>query len=64
MLLKSRHGDYKFPGGGVEPGESMQSALQREFLEECGSARSTSASCSGRPSSSCAPSMRSTRCSR
>ncbi|WP_343977577.1 NUDIX domain-containing protein [Kribbella koreensis] len=36
LLLKSRHGDYKFPGGGVEPGESMQSALQREFLEECG----------------------------
>lgn len=36
LLLKSRHGDYKFPGGGVEAGETMASALQREFLEECG----------------------------
>jgi 8-oxo-dGTP pyrophosphatase MutT (NUDIX family) len=36
LLLKSRHGDYKFPGGGLEPGETMRSALQREFLEECG----------------------------
>lgn len=36
LLLRSRHGDYKFPGGGVEAGETMSSALQREFLEECG----------------------------
>lgn len=36
LLLASRHGDYKFPGGGVEPGESFASALRREFREECG----------------------------
>ncbi|WP_165546589.1 NUDIX domain-containing protein [Kribbella soli] len=36
LLLSSRHGDYKFPGGGVEPGESFEGALQREFREECG----------------------------
>jgi 8-oxo-dGTP pyrophosphatase MutT (NUDIX family) len=36
LLLSSRHGDYKFPGGGVEPGESLASALRREFREECG----------------------------
>ncbi len=36
LLLSSRHGDYKFPGGGVEPGESFEAALRREFLEECG----------------------------
>ena len=29
-------GDYKFPGGGLEPGESPQQALVREVSEECG----------------------------
>jgi 8-oxo-dGTP pyrophosphatase MutT (NUDIX family) len=36
LLLRSRHGDYKFPGGGVEPAESFEQALRREFREECG----------------------------
>ena len=36
LLLASRHGDYKFPGGGVERGESHADALRREFREECG----------------------------
>ncbi|MEV6284616.1 NUDIX domain-containing protein [Kribbella sp. NPDC051770] len=36
LMLGSRHGDYKFPGGGVEAGEDQSAALQREYLEECG----------------------------
>ena len=36
LLLRSRHGDYKFPGGGVEVDESAQGALIRELREECG----------------------------
>ena len=36
LLLRSRHGDYKFPGGGVDTDESAQGAVIRELREECG----------------------------
>ncbi len=37
LMLHSRiGGDYKFPGGGLEPGESPREALIREVSEECG----------------------------
>ncbi len=37
LLIHARGpGDYKFPGGGVEPGESALEALGRELREETG----------------------------
>ncbi|MGE6107088.1 NUDIX hydrolase [Aeromonas sobria] len=37
LLVHSRvNGDFMFPGGGVEPGESHGEALARELREECG----------------------------
>ena len=36
MVYSSNVGDYKFPGGGVDTGESHSQALARELLEECG----------------------------
>ena len=30
------HGDYKLPGGRIDPGENMESALARELSEEIG----------------------------
>ena len=36
MIYASRVGDYKFPGGGVDQGESHEQALIREVKEECG----------------------------
>lgn len=38
LMCRSRlHDVYEFPGGGVEDGESFESTLDREFLEETGS---------------------------
>lgn len=36
MVYSEVNGDYKFPGGGVEEGESDSDALARELSEECG----------------------------
>ncbi|HHT84964.1 NUDIX hydrolase [Candidatus Darwinibacter acetoxidans] len=36
LLYSRRDGTYKFPGGGVDAGESHVQALARELREECG----------------------------
>ena len=36
MVFSPTIGDYKFPGGGVDNGESHEQALARELREECG----------------------------
>lgn len=36
LLLRSRHGDLEFPGGGLDPGETHEQALTRELREVCG----------------------------
>lgn len=36
MVYSSAVGDYKFPGGGVDKGETHAQALTREIREECG----------------------------
>ena len=36
LLFSAINGDYKFPGGGVEPAETQFAALRREISEECG----------------------------
>jgi 8-oxo-dGTP pyrophosphatase MutT (NUDIX family) len=36
MLRSDPAGDFKFPGGGVEEGETDEETLRREVAEECG----------------------------
>ena len=36
MIYSPKNGDYKFPGGGVDCGETYENALIREIQEECG----------------------------
>lgn len=36
LIYSHKNGDYKFPGGGVEAGESHEKALYREVKEESG----------------------------
>jgi 8-oxo-dGTP pyrophosphatase MutT (NUDIX family) len=36
MIYSPHNGDYKFPGGGVDDGESYQETLVREIREESG----------------------------
>ena len=36
LLFVSRHNYHKLPGGGIESGESVKEALEREITEETG----------------------------
>lgn len=36
LLVREKYGDYKFPGGGAKPGETLEETLSREIREETG----------------------------
>lgn len=36
LLIHSKYGDHKFPGGGMQPGETLEQTLIREVQEETG----------------------------
>lgn len=36
LIINSKYGDYKFPGGGQKSGESLEETLIREVEEETG----------------------------
>lgn len=36
LLIHSKYGDHKFPGGGMEQGETLEQTLLREVQEETG----------------------------
>lgn len=36
LMIRTKKGDYKFPGGGMNESESLEETLRREFAEETG----------------------------
>ena len=36
LMVQTNKGDYKFPGGGMDSGESYEETLRREIMEETG----------------------------